>query len=96
MNMRERLTRLSTLVVSGAHSGMVGDYPLAVCDGSSVTLPGLVAVDHLRRRCVGESQYPPYSPEYRWHYFSQQTKDEVLILKMFDNDPDVKARCCVV
>jgi hypothetical protein len=30
-----------------------------------------------------------YSPNYRWHYLSNQEKDEVFLLKIYDSKPDV-------
>jgi hypothetical protein len=36
--------------------------------------------------------YAHFSPEHKWYYLSQQRPHEVLLLKMFDSDPDVKAK----
>jgi hypothetical protein len=71
----------------------VEDYPLAVCDGSTVPETSLVTADHVRKFYIGESLYPLHNESYRWYYLNRQTKDEVLLLKMFDNKEGVKARC---
>jgi len=52
----------------------------------------LVAVDHVRRRYVGESYYMPYSDSHRWYYLNKQRKDEVLFLTNYDSK-DVEGKC---
>ena len=64
---------------------LVEDWPLVVCDASSVAARDLIAVDHIRRNFNGEVYYPLYSSTYRWWYLSQQKKDEVLLIKMYDS-----------
>lgn len=71
----------------------IENYPLAVCDGSTVPADMLVAVDHVRKNYVGEGLYPLARPKYRWHYLNRQTKDEVLLIKTFDSKEDVPAKC---
>lgn len=73
----------------------VEDHPLAMCDGSTVPDKDLIAIDHVRRTYVGESYYPLHSEDMRWYYLSNQTKDEALIMKMYDSKEDVPARCIV-
>ncbi|KAH8807701.1 hypothetical protein F5884DRAFT_900056 [Xylogone sp. PMI_703] len=72
----------------------IENYPLAVCDGSTVPADMLVAVDHVRKYYTGESLYPLACSKYRWHYLNLQTKDEVLLFKTFDSKEDVPAKCC--
>ncbi|KAJ4149961.1 hypothetical protein LMH87_010733 [Akanthomyces muscarius] len=72
----------------------VEDFPLAVCDGSSVPPESLVSVDHVTRGYIGESYYPLYHASHRWYYLDKQTKDEVLLFKTFDSSADAKAKCC--
>lgn len=64
---------------------VVEDWPLAVCDASSVRPEDLVAVDHVGRKFVGESDYLLFRPTHRWWYWSRQTRNEVLLVKMFDS-----------
>ena len=71
----------------------VEDYPLAVCDGSTVPESSLVTADHVRKFYIGESLYPLHNGSHRWYYLNRQTKDEVLLLKMFDNKEGVMATC---
>lgn len=51
----------------------------------SVSQEDLIAVDHVRRKYIGESYYPLYRPTYRWWYLSQQKRNEVILLKMYDS-----------
>ncbi|KAF5667726.1 hypothetical protein FDENT_12034 [Fusarium denticulatum] len=72
----------------------VEDWPLAVCDGSTVPPEKLIKVDHVRKHHIGESLYPLECDRYRWYYLNKQTPDEVLLIKMFDSKEDVAAICC--
>ncbi|KAG4424071.1 hypothetical protein IFR04_002767 [Cadophora malorum] len=70
----------------------IEDCPLALCDGSTINENDLLVADHITRTYTGETVYPLYNPAAKWYYLSQQKKDEVLILKIFDSDPTVQAR----
>jgi hypothetical protein len=69
------------------------DAPLAVCDARSVRPRDCVCSD-----CVVDPPGGPelrfensvfrYNPDQRWCYFSNMTRDEVLVFKGFDSDPD--------
>lgn len=78
------------------------DWPLAVCDGSSVgrdegTANALVVVDEIPDRETMLGDLEPgqalitadvfrYNPDHRWWYFSNMTRDEVILLKFYDSD----------
>ena len=51
----------------------------------SVSQKDLIAVDHVRRKYIGESYYLLYRPTHRWWYLSQQKRNEVILLKMYDS-----------
>ncbi|KAF2105157.1 hypothetical protein BDV96DRAFT_509883 [Lophiotrema nucula] len=72
----------------------VGDCPLAFCDGSSVDADDLIAIDHVTRDHVGETFNLVFREKYRWYYLSDQRPDEVVLFKMFDSKPNIKARNC--
>jgi hypothetical protein len=67
------------------------DTPLAICDASSIAPDDRVSTD-----CVAELSQDPnldaeltlfrYSPHHRWCYFSNMTRDEVLVFNGFDSD----------
>jgi hypothetical protein len=69
----------------------VQDYPLAVCDPSSVPDDDLVECDHVRRKFKGATMYAYYNEAHKWYYLGQQRPDEILLLKIFDSDSNVKA-----
>jgi hypothetical protein len=69
------------------------DIPLAVCDARSVSTSDLVDAD-----LITDTPGTPessivlvllrYSPCHRWSYFSNMDRDEVLVFKSYDSDPD--------
>ena len=79
------------------------DFPLAVCDARSVRadegVPNtMFIVDRLPDEQAmlgempGEATAPAaaifhYSPAHRWWYFSNMTRDEILLFKFHDSDP---------
>lgn len=69
----------------------VEDWPLAVADGSNVSLDDFLETDHVRRLYKGASLNLMYRPGYRWYYLKDQTKDEVMLIKNFDSSGNVKA-----
>ena len=78
------------------------DWPLAVCDGSSVSaeegLPNtMFVVDELPSAEAMLGEMPTedsvpaaaifrYSPGHRWWYFSDMTRDEAILVKFHDSD----------
>lgn len=71
----------------------VEDHSLALCDGSTVRPEDLIASDIITDNYRGESLQPLFRDHYKWHFLSNQTKDEVLLLKMYDSSSSVKAKC---
>lgn len=70
------------------------DYPLAVCDARSVEPADVVPVLAVSQRSfeVGDYHFETngylYNPAHRWCYFRDMTRDEVLVFKTHDSDPD--------
>lgn len=79
-----RLTRLCCSLwrplVSPLH-----DYPLAVCDASTVEAEDLVESDYVYPNFESESLLVKRSVNHNWYYMSEQTKDELLIITNFDS-----------
>jgi len=65
------------------------DSPLALCDSRTVRSEDLVATDQVTRKLAGEIYYVKYNPEQRWHYLSNQKKDEVVVFKSYDSEAGV-------
>ncbi|MDF8331571.1 CmcJ/NvfI family oxidoreductase [Novosphingobium sp. HBC54] len=92
-----------------AYSPGPQDWPLAVCDGRSVTdeetaSNTLFVVDEfpqgkdLTAPVEGEDQMIAatifrYRERHRWWYFSNMTRDDVLLFKFQDSDKSVTWRC---
>ncbi|KAK4443223.1 hypothetical protein QBC34DRAFT_337255 [Podospora aff. communis PSN243] len=72
----------------------VEDYPLAVCDGSTIAEDDLAATDNVRQNYQGESLQVHFNEGQNWYYLSEHRPDEVLLLKMFDSSPTVRSKCC--
>ncbi|RYO79490.1 hypothetical protein DL766_009345 [Monosporascus sp. MC13-8B] len=69
----------------------VEEYPLAVCDGTSVKPEDLVETDSVRQGNVSTNYYVKYHASQRWYFLNHQSPDEALIFKHFDTKPGVKA-----
>lgn len=70
----------------------VQDYPLAICDGSTVDRADLVEADHIRRQYMGSTMYLKHNQNQRFYYMSNQTKEDVLMFKNFDSDRTMPAQ----
>lgn len=62
----------------------VNDWPLAVCDGSSISSEHLIETDTIRRNYQGANMYMLHSNEHKWYFLRRQQVDEALIFKQFD------------
>jgi hypothetical protein len=72
--------------------GPVLDSPLALCDARSFTNDDLIASDLVYKHVRGETSRVEYKPEHRWYYFSEQQRDEVLLIRVHDSEDDGRAR----
>jgi len=72
--------------------GPVIDSPLALCDARSFTDDDLIASDRVYRHVRGETSRVEFKPEHRWYYFSEQQRDEVLLIRVHDSANDGRAR----
>jgi hypothetical protein len=74
------------------------DVPLAVCDARSVTPADLIAADAVfnapnQPQWSFEGIVVAHHPAHRWHWYSDMTRDEVLVFKT--NDSDLERAHCV-
>jgi hypothetical protein len=80
-----------------AFSAPPQDVPLALCDARSVAARDLILAD-----AIFDTGDPPHwsfegwvvahNPAHHWHWFSDMTRDEVLVFKTNDSDP-ARAHC---
>ncbi len=68
------------------------DLPLALCDFRSVSENDLILAEAAFDDEQGQVSWAfeallfAYNPAHRWHYFSNMTRDEVLVFKRYDSD----------
>ncbi|KAK0701725.1 hypothetical protein B0T26DRAFT_528308 [Lasiosphaeria miniovina] len=74
---------------------LVRSWPLALCDARTVDANDLVTCDIVRRRYVGETYFGKYNAAQEWHYLSDMDVDDLVLVKVYDSDPDVPAKCCL-
>jgi len=72
--------------------GPVLDSPLALCDARSFTDEDLIASDLVYKHVRGETSRVEFKPGHRWYYFSEQQRDEVLLIRVHDSKDDGRAR----
>ena len=65
--------------------------PLAFTDAQSLDERDLVATDLVYPDRVGEIYHLAFNPKQRWHYISRMTRDEAVLLKVFDSATDGRA-----
>jgi hypothetical protein len=99
---RPRFTRFIASSLWRPFSAPPQDWPLAVCDGTSVSndegVPNVMVrvaelpdPDNIPAHCEDEDSLPAasifhFNPQHRWWYFPDMTRDEVLLVKFHDSD----------
>ena len=63
----------------------VTDMPLALCHGATVSREDLVTFEIRYADRVGENYFAGHSPRHRWFFFPQMTRDEAVLLKVWDS-----------
>jgi hypothetical protein len=63
----------------------VSDVPLAVCDARSMRDSDFASCALVYSDRVGETHLIAHQPRHRWLYYSDQTRDEALLLKCWDS-----------
>jgi hypothetical protein len=66
--------------------------PLAVADAKSVKMDELIVAERRYPHRVGQTYRLKYSPNHRWFYFPEMTRDEALVFKVYDSATDGRAR----
>ncbi|KAK7540283.1 hypothetical protein IWX49DRAFT_601252 [Phyllosticta citricarpa] len=74
----------------------VQDWPLATMDGSSLDEKNLHATDLWKHQWeeLGSTYNISHGPGQKWYYLGGQRPDEALLIKIYDNKPDVAAKLC--
>ncbi|KAF2811980.1 uncharacterized protein BDZ99DRAFT_284733 [Mytilinidion resinicola] len=89
-----RENRIQVIHVWRPLRGPVIDWPLALCDYSSLDVDtDLVATDNVYPHVVSETFNVFHNPKHAWYYLSNQMPHESLIFKGFDNAEKVAKHC---
>jgi hypothetical protein len=72
--------------------GRLRDFPLAICDASSIGRHQLVAVGLLYPARRGEIYYLTYDPTQRWYYAPDMQVHEAWLIKNYDSAVNGTAR----
>src|ERR1700679_176540 len=84
--MSPRLTRRS---VWQPLQGPLVDWPLALCDGSTVDFENdTMAGDIVDKDAVFENTQVHFNPEQKWYYLPDQMPEELLIFKNADSEEE--------
>jgi hypothetical protein len=74
----------------------VEDWPLTLCDGTTITYDDLLSTDVVREdfeEHVGSNMFVMHRETSRWYYISKQKPNEAWIFKQFDTNEGAMARC---
>ena len=63
----------------------VRDWPLAICDASSLSKDDLVSSDVLYPKYVTENMYLHFDESQKWYWLPDQSEDELLLFKAMDS-----------
>jgi hypothetical protein len=66
--------------------------PLALVDARSVSTGDLLPAERRYPHRVGETYQLRYNPDHRWFYFPEMRREEVVVFKVYDSQPQVRAR----
>lgn len=66
--------------------GPILDYPLAVCDSSTVSEDDLVESDYIYPNFEGENYIVKANEAHRWYYMKEQDQDDILIITNYDSE----------
>ena len=64
--------------------GPLTDWPLAVCDATSVDSSDLIAADIVTRTGYTENNLVYFSPRHKWYYLSGHMPSELMIFRQAD------------
>jgi hypothetical protein len=84
--------RFAIINVWRSIASTVTDYPLVMCDATTVRPDDLVSMERRAEERIGELQVALYHPEQRWYYYPSMQMDEALVFKTFDSAEDGRTR----
>jgi hypothetical protein len=70
----------------------VESFPLAMCDGRTLSTDDLVISERRYPNRVGQTYAITYNPNHKWFYFPRMRRDEAIVFKVFDSLKDGRTR----
>ena len=65
------------------------DSPLALCDATTISPQEIVTFEIRYPDRIGENYFSCFSPAHKWVYYPNMTKDEALLIKVWDSKGDL-------
>ncbi|KAK8139284.1 hypothetical protein PG984_002664 [Apiospora sp. TS-2023a] len=87
--------RYQILTIWRALRSPIEDWPLAICDASTVSPRDLVDADVIYPNYVAENRLVHYSEKQKWYWLPDQKIDEVLVFKAMDSAYE-NQDCCLL
>jgi len=84
--------RFAIINVWRSIAGTISDYPLVMCDATTVRPEDHISMERRARERIGELQVALCHPEQRWYYYPAMQMDEALVFKTFDSAEDGRTR----
>lgn len=84
--------RFAIINVWRSIAGPIQNFPLVICDASTVKPEDLVSVERRAEDRIGELQVALQKSSQRWYYYPEMQMDEALLLKTFDSETDGRTR----
>lgn len=84
--------RFAIINVWRSMAGPIQNFPLTLCDATTVEATDLASVERRAEERIGELQVALHNPEQRWYYYPQMQMNEALVFKTFDSATDGRAR----
>ena len=72
--------------------GTVMIDPLGICDGRTIPEKGFILVQRRYTYRTGEVYHIAHDPAHVWYWFPRMERNEAMVFKVFDTDPNVPTR----
>jgi hypothetical protein len=70
----------------------VENFPLAICDASSMNPKDLIVSERRYPNRVGQTYAIAYNPNHHWYWFPRMRREEAIVFKVYDSLKDGRAR----
>lgn len=80
--------RFAVVQVWRSIAGPIQTMPLALCDAQTIAAEQFITAERRTNDRVGHTQCMTYSDTNRWYYVPALRRDEAILLKTFESDPE--------